>query len=87
VKTLRRAWASRNDKAVEEFFDDPTPLSEVILPDASCGDTDSERSVVRGGVGLGPESVSELPSYVFLVGLGVCMQVVLKRVARRSLKS
>ena len=44
---------------------------------------------VHGGVDLGPESVSELPSYVLLVGLGVCMvvlQVVLKRVAGRSLR-
>ncbi|KAN0126111.1 hypothetical protein V8E53_015363 [Lactarius tabidus] len=87
-RTSRLAWASwkprlRNDKAAEAFFDDPTPLPEVILPDASCDDADSERGdgVVRGGVGLGPESVSELPSYVFLIGLGVCMQVVLKRFA------
>jgi hypothetical protein len=96
VGVMEAKWSaaapkSRNDKAVEAFFDDPTPLPEVILPDASCDDdTDSERSVVRGGVGLGPESVSELPSYVFLVGLGVCtvvLQLVLKRVAGRSLKS
>ncbi|KAN0123699.1 hypothetical protein V8E53_015879, partial [Lactarius tabidus] len=86
AKWCAAAPKSRNDKAVEAFFDDPT----VILPDASCDDTDSERSVVRGGVGLGPESVSELPSYVFLVGLGVCtlvLQLVLKRVAGRSLRS
>ena len=45
--------------------------------DASCAgdDTDSERSVFCRAVGLGPETVSDLPSYVFVVGLGVCMVV------------
>ncbi|KAF8274617.1 hypothetical protein EI94DRAFT_1695765 [Lactarius quietus] len=88
-----------------EFFHDPTPppLPEVIpVPptptdetpvssDASCAsDADSESGVVSRAVGLVPETVSDLPSYVFLVGLGVCtvvLQVVLKRVAGRSLKS
>ena len=87
--------------AVPEFFDDSTvqPLPTVILvpptpteetsgsSDAGCSDADSERSVLRRAVS--PETVSDLPSYVFLVGLGVCtvvLQVVLKRVAGRSLK-
>ena len=63
------------------------------MPAPSCDDAESDssskRAVVHGGVDLGPESVSELPSYVLLVGLGVCMvvlQVVLKRVAGRSLR-
>jgi hypothetical protein len=70
----------------------PTPSEETSASsDASCAreDADSERSVFRRAVGLGPETVSDLPSYVFLVGLGVCtvvLQVVLKRVAGRSLK-
>jgi hypothetical protein len=40
-------------------------------------------------VDVGPTSVSDLPSYVFLVGLGMCavvLQVVLKRVGGRSLR-
>ena len=70
----------------------PTPTAETSASsDASCAsdDADSERGVVRRGVGLGPETVSDLPSYVLLVGLGVCtvvLQVVLKRVVGRSLK-
>ncbi|KAI9454783.1 hypothetical protein BJY52DRAFT_1283141 [Lactarius psammicola] len=70
----------------------PTPTDETSASsDVSCtgDDADSERSVVSRPVGLGPETVSDLPSYVFLVGLGVCtvvLQVVLKRVAGRSLK-
>lgn len=70
----------------------PTPTEETSASsDASCvdDDSDSERGVVPRAVGLGPEGVSDLPSYVFLVGLGVCtvvLQVVLKRVAGRSLK-
>jgi len=50
----------------------------------------AEGRVVRQTmVDLGPTTVSDLPSYVFLVGLGVCavvLQVVLKRVGGRSLK-
>ena len=83
---------THNDKAVEAAI--PEVIRVVPHAAPSCDDDDdssSERAVVRGGgVGLGPESVSEIPSYVFLVGLGVCtvvLQVVLKRVAGRSLKS
>ena len=53
---------------------------------ADPGTPDTEGHTV---VDIGPTSVSDLPSYVFLVGLGVCavvLQVVLKRVASRSLK-
>ena len=83
-------WCSKthNDKAVEAL-----PEVICVVPAPSCDDADSDssskRAVVHGGVDLGPESVSELPSYVLLVGLGVCMvvlQVVLKRVAGRSLR-
>ena len=98
VLEAQQQWSSssvtHNDKAVEA-------LPEVIrvVPPPPCdndddedGSSSSERAVVRGagGVGLVPESVLEIPSYVFLVGLGVCtvvLQVVLKRVAGRSLKS
>ncbi|KAI0050514.1 hypothetical protein FA95DRAFT_1570569 [Auriscalpium vulgare] len=41
------------------------------------------------GDDAGPSAISELPSYVLLVGLGVCavvLQVVLRRVAGRNLK-
>ncbi|KAI0248502.1 hypothetical protein BJV78DRAFT_1235656 [Lactifluus subvellereus] len=51
--------------------------------------TDAGSRVTRRAVDLGPTRVSDLPSYVLLVGLGVCavvLQVVLKRVVRRSLK-
>ena len=57
---------------------------------ADPGTPDAEGHVVRHTVvDTGPTSVSDLPSYVFLVGLGVCavvLQVVLRRVASRSLK-
>ena len=57
---------------------------------ADLGIPDAEGHVVRHSmVDIGPTSVSDLPSYVFLVGLGVCavvLQVVLKRVGGRSLK-
>jgi hypothetical protein len=46
--------------------------------------------VRRGMVDLGPTSMSDLPSYVLLVGLGICavvLQVVFKRVGGRSLRS
>ncbi|KAH9164676.1 hypothetical protein EDB89DRAFT_2015651 [Lactarius sanguifluus] len=91
---------THNDKAVETVPEEPTPpsLLEVIpVPteeistssDASYAgddDTDSERGVARPTCGLGPETVSDLPSFVLLVGLGVCtvvLRVVLKRVAGR----
>ena len=58
---------------------------------ADLGTPDAEGHVVRHTmVDIGPTTVSDLPSYVFLVGLGVCavvLQVVLKRVGSRSLKS
>jgi hypothetical protein len=46
--------------------------------------------VRHGMVDLGPTMMSDLPSYVLLVGLGVCavvLQVVLKRVGGHSLRS
>ncbi|KAI0248493.1 hypothetical protein BJV78DRAFT_1235508 [Lactifluus subvellereus] len=51
--------------------------------------TDTRSRVTRRAVDLGPTRVSDLPSYMLLVGLGVCavvLQVVLKRVVGRSLK-
>lgn len=56
-------------------------------PDVSGGYANSR--VVQHVVNLEPTTVSDLPSYVLLVGLGVCavvLQVVLKRVGGRSLK-
>ena len=103
AKEERTSAAQHNDKAVEAAL--PLSLPEVVAPptpsettsssslaSSDVHDTVSERGVVSPGVGLGgpPEAVSDLPSYVFLVGLGVCtvvLQVVLKRVAGRSLKS
>ena len=91
VGVMEAQWCSKtqSDKAVEA-------LREVIhvVPVSSCDDANldsSSKHVVRGGVGLGFElvSVSELPSYVFLVGLGVCtvvLQVVLKRGVGHSLR-
>ncbi|KAH9050368.1 hypothetical protein EDB83DRAFT_2226665 [Lactarius deliciosus] len=68
----------------------PVPTEEMSTSsDASYAgddDTDSERGVARPSFGLGPETVSDLPSFVLLVGLGVCtvvLRVVLKRVAGR----
>ncbi|KAH8984370.1 hypothetical protein EDB86DRAFT_2963342 [Lactarius hatsudake] len=96
----RVALNTHSDKAVDTVPEEPTPppLLEVIpVPteemstssDASYAgddDTDSERGVARPTFGLGPETVSDLPSFVLLVGLGVCtvvLRVVLKRVAGR----
>lgn len=56
-------------------------------PDVSGGYANSR--IVQHVVNLEPTTVSDLPSYVLLVGLGVCavvLQVVLKRVGGRSLK-
>jgi hypothetical protein len=58
---------------------------------AGAGDHDAvaEGRVVPPVVDLGPTAMSDLPSYVLMVGLGVCavvLQVVLKRVGGRSLK-
>jgi hypothetical protein len=103
AKEERASAAQHNDKSVEaavplslpEVVAPPTPsetTSSSSLATSDADDKDSERGVVSPGVGLDapPETVSDLPSYVFLVGLGVCtvvLQVVLKRVAGRSLKS
>ena len=60
---------------------------EHVGPDVGGGYADSR--VVQHVVNLEPTKVSDLPSYVLLVGLGVCavvLQVVLKRVGGRSLK-
>lgn len=56
-------------------------------PDVGGGYANSR--IVQHVVNLEPTTVSDLPSYVLLVGLGVCavvLQVVLKRVGGRSLK-
>ena len=94
VGVMEAQQQTHNDKAVEAAI--PEVIRVVPHAAPNCDDDDSssdssEGAVVRGGggVGLGPDSVSEIPSYVFLVGLGVCtvvLQVVLKRVAGRSLK-
>ena len=90
VGVMEAKWCSKthNHKALEPF-----PEVVRVVPAPSCDDADSDSSskhVVRGGVGLGFESVSvsELPSSMFLVGLGVCtvvLHVVLKRGVGRSL--
>jgi hypothetical protein len=54
-----------------------------------CADGGGGGHAVRHVVDLEPTTMSDLPSYVLLVGLGVCavvLQVVLKRVGGRSLK-
>ncbi|KAI9434384.1 hypothetical protein H4582DRAFT_1979601 [Lactarius indigo] len=97
TKEQQRAVAlnTHNDKAVEAVAEEPTPPPPQSLPvlipveisassDSSCAsdDTDSERGVVST-----PEKVCDLPSFVLLVGLGVCtvvLRVVLKRVAGRK---
>ncbi|KAH9063557.1 hypothetical protein EDB87DRAFT_1602270 [Lactarius vividus] len=94
----RVALNTHNDKAVEAVPEEPTPPRSLIpVPteeilassESSCAsddDMDSGRGVVRPTFGLGPETVSDLPSFVLLVGLGVCtvvLRVVLKRVAGR----
>jgi len=58
---------------------------------AGAGDHDAyaEGRVVPPVVDLGPTAMSDIPSYVLMVGLGVCavvFQVVLKRVGGRGLK-
>ena len=90
VGVMEAKWCSKihNDSAVEAF-----PEVIRVVPAPSCDGANSDSSskhVVRGGVGLGFESVSvsELPSSMFLVGLGVCtvvLHVVLKRGVGRSL--
>ena len=69
---------------------DPTTDADgnKVQPDHSGACTDGH--VTRHIVDLEPTTVSDLPSYVLLVGLGVCavvFKVVLKRVWCRSLKS
>ena len=72
---------------------DPTTAVEISVDERKAGQDAggayADGPVVRRVVDLGPTTVSDLPSYVFLVGLGVCtvvLQVVLKRVAGRSLR-
>jgi hypothetical protein len=82
----------RDDAAAKVPADDSQAggHSAVEKSSADLGIPDAEGHVVRHTmVDIGPTSVSDLPSYVFLVGLGVCavvLQVVLKRVGSRSLK-
>ena len=73
-------------EAVAEEGEETEQASEAEDGTAS---TDAESRVPCHAVDLGPTTLSDLPSYVLLVGLGVCavvLQVVLKRVAWRSLK-
>ncbi|KAH9017291.1 hypothetical protein EDB84DRAFT_1276592 [Lactarius hengduanensis] len=89
----RVALNTHNDKAVAAVPEEPTPRSLLeVIPvttdsDSSCtSDDDTDRGVARPTFGVGPETVSDLPSFVLLVGLGVCtvvLRVVLKRVAGR----
>ena len=81
------------DDAVAELPTDDRQVedhSEAEKGSADLGIPDAEGRVLRHTmVDIGPTGVSDLPSYVFLVGLGVCaivLQVVLKRVGGRSLK-
>ena len=102
-KTLLVAGKETHDKAVEAL---PTKEEAVATLDLERGAEAAaaaadEKEVVESGpaevvgavrhvVDLGPKTVSDLPSYVLLVGLGVCavvLQVVLKRIGGRTLKS
>ncbi|KAH9974701.1 hypothetical protein BGW80DRAFT_1302194 [Lactifluus volemus] len=82
---------------------DVVPLAEVpkkrgkveepeYVTQHESADSDTKNHVAAHchAVDLGPTTVSDLPSYVLLVGLGVCtvvLQVVLKHVTGRSLRS
>ena len=90
------------DKAVEAIINEAGMTPErtaVVVAEASpsnekeAGRDDvvvaETENVVRHVVDLGPATVAELPSYLLLVGLGVCtvvLQVMLKGVGGRSLK-
>ena len=86
-----------HDNAVEvaglEPEREPTALVEISVDEGNAGrDAGSlyaDARVVRHVVDVEPTTVSDLPSYVLLVGLGVCavvLQVVLRRVGGRSLR-
>jgi len=84
VSSSSEKEAGRDDVVVVETRDGPADLN---TPLDGSGSVDG---VVRHVVDLGPATVAELPSYVLLVGLGVCtvvLQVMLKGVGGRSLKS
>ena len=54
-----------------------------------ASDADAVKHLARRVVDLNPTTVSELPSYVLLVGFGICavvLQVVLKKVARCNIR-
>jgi hypothetical protein len=72
---------------------EPTTPVEIPVDEGKAGqDAGSlyaDARVVRHVVDVEPTTVSDLPSYVLLVGLGVCavvLQVVLRRVGSRSLR-
>jgi hypothetical protein len=61
---------------------------EYVTQQHESADSDTKNHVAAD-LGPGPTTVSDLPSYVLLVGLGVCtvvLQVVLKHVTGRSLR-
>jgi len=95
VETLPKTTSvtpERDDAVAEVPTDDKQVEGHTAAEKGSAdlGIPDAEGHVVRHTiVDIGPTSVSDLPSYVFLVGLGICavvLQVVLKRVGSRSLK-
>ena len=95
VETLPKTTSvtPERDDAVAEVPTDERQVqghSAAEKGPVDLGIPDAEGHVVRRTiVDIGPTSVSDLPSYVFLVGLGICavvLQVVLKRVGSRSLK-
>ena len=69
---------------------DPSPTDATDADESQSQDKDNaDEHVIRHVVDLEPTTVSDLPSYLLLVGLGVCtvvFKVVLKRVWCRSLK-
>jgi cobalamin biosynthesis Mg chelatase CobN len=90
--THDKAVEAPSKKAVVVPELDPTTAVEISTDEGQVGPDVSgvygDSRVVQH-VNLEPTTMSDLPSYVLLVGLGVCavvLQVVLKRVGGRSLK-
>jgi hypothetical protein len=79
----------RDPTSAVEISADERKVGRDHLGAQDAGVICADGRVVRHVVDLEPTTVSDLPSYVLLVGLGVCavvLQVVLKRVGGRSLK-
>ncbi|KAH9983298.1 hypothetical protein BJV77DRAFT_966894 [Russula vinacea] len=81
--------ASPKKASVVPECDSPRAVEISTDEGPDVGGPYANSRIVQHVVNLEPTTVSDLPSYVLLVGLGVCavvLQVVLKRVGGRSLK-